>query len=348
MRISAARYRLLFKRPFTTAHGTRDGTDAVFVCIEHEGVVGYGEATLPPYLSESADSVEELVRSMRLTHGIGQDDAQALLSEIAAKTPDAPAARNALSMAVLDVLGKVSRQPLWQLWNCAPPPGSSQAMVTLATDRLDDIAERLAELPGSPVLKVKLGTLHDLELIKLIKHLDNRKLLLDANQGLRSVDDAMRILDAAGEDVVAIEQPFARDRWDLHGELQGRTTVSVIGDESIQGLEDLERAAGAFGGVNLKLMKCGGLPEALRMAQTARQLGLKVMLGSMSESSLGCLAMMHLSGLADLVDLDGPWLIRNDPFRGLGLFGEPDWKPLEPGIGAALVSELHFALSAYN
>ena len=347
MRISAARHCLLFKRPFTSAHGTRDGTDTVFVRVEHDGVVEYGEATLPPYLKENAEGVLEVVRSIRLEKGI-EGGARELLAEITIKTPNAPAARNALSMAVLDILGKIAQQPLWRLWNCAAPPGASEAMVTLATDRLKEVAERLAELPASPVLKVKLGTFQDLELIRLVKQLDNRKLLLDANQGLRSVDEALKILDVSGASVVAIEQPFARDRWDLHAELQQLTPVPVIGDESIQGLDDLDRAAGVFGGVNLKLMKCGGLIEAKRMAEAVRQRGLKVMLGSMSESSLGCLAMYHLAGLANLVDLDGPWLIRNDPFQGLDLFEGQGQEPLKPGIGAALSAELPFVLSAYN
>ena len=132
------------------------------------------------------------------------------------------------------------------------------------------------------------------------------------------MDQALAAIEVVGvERVVGLEQPFAKDRWELHKELANECPITVYGDESIQGLDDLERAPEAFGGVNLKLMKCGGLDVAEAMAERARELGLKVMLGSMSESTLGCGAMASLQHVADLADLDGPWLISNDPFEGL-------------------------------
>jgi L-Ala-D/L-Glu epimerase len=159
-------------------------------------------------------------------------------------------------------------------------------------------------------------------------------LLLDANQGWHSVDHALRILDLAGpERIIGLEQPFPVDRVDLQAELSRRTTVPVYADESVQGPEDLGRLAGIFQGVNIKLMKCGGLDIAIQMAMSAIQNGLKVMLGSMSEGSVGCGAMLHLAGLADVVDLDGPWLIANDPFEGVGLRdGRPTLLDPERGI----------------
>jgi L-alanine-DL-glutamate epimerase-like enolase superfamily enzyme len=116
-----------------------------------------------------------------------------------------------------------------------------------------------------------------------------------------------------------MEQPFTEDDLDRHQELSTSGKVTVYADESIQDMAQLEARHAAFGGVNLKLMKCGGLDRAKAMAKCARELDLKVMLGSMSESSLGCTVMGHLAGMADIVDLDGPWLIANDPFRGIGM-----------------------------
>jgi L-alanine-DL-glutamate epimerase-like enolase superfamily enzyme len=180
-------------------------------------------------------------------------------------------------------------------------------------------AERIAGLPaGFPVLKVKLGTGQDLEILEQVVEHDQRPLLLDANQGWQSVDQGLRCIAFLGEDrIMGIEQPFAKENWALHRELGQHTRVPVIGDESLATMADLERAPGFFGGVNIKLMKCGGLDRAWAMVQRARALGLKVMLGSMSETSLGCGAMLALAGAADLVDLDGPWLLRNDPFEGM-------------------------------
>lgn len=193
-------------------------------------------------------------------------------------------------------------------------------MVTLGQTELTKIESKLIELPSSDILKVKLGSNNDQPTLEAILVLDDRPLFLDANQGWNSVEQALEVIELVGAHRVrGIEQPFAKDRWDLHGDLKRRTEVPVYGDESIQDLTDLERATDAFDGVNLKLMKCGGLDNALTMAKRAKDLGLEVMLGSMSESSLGCGAMAALSGCADLLDLDGPWLIKNDPFQGLSM-----------------------------
>lgn len=197
-------------------------------------------------------------------------------------------------------------------------PASGRAMVTLGHTEVADIEAKLKELPRTDVLKVKLGAANDLIVLDAVKSLDNRLLFLDANQGWTRLDQALEAYERAGADrVIGLEQPFAKDRWDLHKQLRDRIQAPVYGDESIQGPEDLERAPEVFSGVNLKLMKCGGLDIAGEMAERARELGLQVMLGSMSESSLGCAAMATLQHRADLVDLDGPWLISNDPFEGM-------------------------------
>ncbi|MDX9751842.1 MAG: enolase C-terminal domain-like protein, partial [Flavobacteriales bacterium] len=181
-------------------------------------------------------------------------------------------------------------------------------------------AAKLGELPRSRVLKVKLGSGLDRRTMEQVLALDDRRLFLDANQGWTDVRQALDMVRMAGEGrLVGIEQPFAADRWDLHRQLGELTDVPVYADESVQGPDDLERAAGSFGGVNIKLMKCGGPDVAVAMARRARALGMRVMLGSMSESSLGSAVMAQLSGLADLADLDGPWLVRNDPFQGLAI-----------------------------
>ena len=348
MKISTARHRLRFKRTFTTAHGTRDGTDAVFVRVEHQGHVGYGEATLPPYLVETAAGVESLIQDIRLDGGVDEHGSNELLDEIERKTVDAPAARNALTMAVLDLCARQAGRPLWAFLGLNQPPGQARAMVTLACADLTEIPGRLAELPDSSVLKVKLGTPQDLELLKRVKQLDARQLLLDANQGLKSLDEALAIVELAGSRALAIEQPFAREELQLHGALQQRVDIPVIGDESVQDNADLDRAIGVFGGVNIKLMKCGGIRQAIALVEKASRNGMAVMLGSMSESTLGCLAMLHLAGHAQLLDLDGPWLVGNDPFGGMVMRDGKLQSPLETGVGAGLDLPGLFPLSAHN
>lgn len=316
MELALARYRLLFKHPFGTAHGLRDGTDSVFVRLTKSGIHGYGEATLPPYLNHTQQAVIEDITSFWIKYGIriGQDEFGPDMLD----TLIAPA-RAAMHIAHIGLINRLKGQSTRSI--LSPMDTNvpiARCMVTLGHSMVRDIPLKLSELPDSPVLKIKLGALNDLDVLNAVKELDNRMLFLDANQGWTDMAQAEAAVKAASaERVVGIEQPFAKDRWDLHKALKERLGVPVYGDESIQGLGDLERAPEAFDGVNLKLMKCGGLDIAARMAERARELGLRVMLGSMSESSLGCGAMLALRDMAELLDLDGPWLISNDPFEGL-------------------------------
>ena len=252
-----------------------------------------------------------------------------------------PPARAAFNCAYNDLISKFNECLVESVFVGTPASHvKGAAMVTIGYGEVNDIPLKIRELPSSAVLKVKLGGEKDRAIVKAVCSLDDRPLFLDANQGWTDPAEAEAIVQLVGVDrLVGIEQPFPKHRWDLHETLKERIPVPVYGDESIQGEEDLERAPGAFGGVNLKLMKCGGLDIAGRMAVRARELGMKVMLGSMSESSLGCAAMFALARMADLVDLDGPWLIRNDPFQGLEMGGAGMRVTGRTGIGVHLMAE---------
>lgn len=316
MELAIAPYRLKFIHPFGTAHGLRDGTDSVFVRLSRGDIHGYGEATIPPYLDQTQELVIQQLRSLYIKRSSEWNS-----KPFEGDHPDelCPPARAAIQMAHTDLINREKGQMIGsKIRSTERRPAGSMCMMTLGHTTVSDISLKLSQLPRSGVLKVKLGAPNDLDVIKAIKELDDRRLFLDANQGWTQVTQAEAAVNIAGRDrVIGLEQPFAKDRWNLHRELKERLGVPIFGDESIQGLADLERAGEAFDGVNLKLMKCGGLDVAAAMAERARELGLKVMLGSMSESSLGCAAMASLAGMADLLDLDGPWLISNDPFQGL-------------------------------
>lgn len=311
MELALARYRLSFIHPFGTAHGLRDGTDSVFVRLGRKGVFGFGEATLPPYLPYTQDAVFEELSTVDLDRI--DEIGPSLFSGLSAPS------RAALSVAYNDLYYKeIGSSVSTGLFGWGDMSKWAPTMVTIGHSNRSDIALKLSELPRSSYVKVKLGSTDDRVTLQAINALDQRPLFLDANQGWGSVRQALEAIDMAGQQrVVGLEQPFAKDRWDLHAALRMQTDIPVYADESVQDRKDLERASEAFDGVNLKLMKCGGLDIAGAMALTARELGLKVMLGSMSESSVGCGAMAQLAGMADLLDLDGPWLINNDPFQGL-------------------------------
>ncbi|HEY0976790.1 MAG TPA: enolase C-terminal domain-like protein [Flavobacteriales bacterium] len=341
LKFSYCPYRLLFKRPFGTAHGLRTGTDSIFVRVEENGFTGYGEATLPPYLTETpAAVVERLQAFVQEKHRTAEE---ALIALQARAWQGSPGCRAALHMALIDLISRSQQRTVAKSLELTVRNNYSSLM-TIGIMPATEIEDALRALPASGVLKVKVDGSGSLLSIEKIKSLDNRKLLIDSNQGLRSVDEALELIRATGEErILGFEQPFDKDAIELHAELGRRTAATVYADESIQDLAELEARHEAFGGINLKLMKCGGVDLARTMAERSLELGKQVMLGSMSESSLGCTAMAHLIPYAAVVDLDGPWLIQNDPFVGITMENGLIRMPGGPGWGTQLRADLGFA-----
>jgi L-alanine-DL-glutamate epimerase-like enolase superfamily enzyme len=320
----------------------RDGTDAVFLKLEEDGITGYGEATLPPYLKETIGSVIERISSIAQRRTLSVEELLGSLDQLAEITDETNGCRAALHMALIDLIGKRSQRTAAQLIGSSVVK-SPVALVTVGISDSDKIERKLMELPASGGLKVKVNGRGSIAQLERIKDLDSRRLFIDANQGLQDVDEAMDLIHAVGaERMIGLEQPFTVDQDIMNKDLAERSGLIIYGDESVQQMSDLDQKHGCFGGVNLKLMKCGGLDRAVAMADRARQLGMRVMLGSMSESSLGCTAMSALAGEADIVDLDGPWLIKNDPFVGLTMEDGKLQIPSGPGVAARLVADLSF------
>lgn len=341
LRLSYTPYRLLFKHPFETSHGVRDGTDSIFIRLEDQGVVGYGEVTLPPYLEEKPLAVIERLRSIPYTSLAGLDTCLALLNDGRAWSSREQGCRAGLYLAWIDVVSRKKQLTVVQALNIAQIK-KSRSMVTLGITPVAEVETMLQGLPESDLLKVKMNGPASIPMLEAILKADPRPVFIDANQGLNSLREADELQLCAGERLVAMEQPFNLANNNLQKAFQQKTSAIIYGDESIQGLKDLEQAQAWFKGVNIKLMKCGGLDRAKAMAERADELGMQVMLGSMSESSLGCTAMAHLAGQADLVDLDGPWLVKNDPFEGIAMRNGKLVMPDRPGIGAVLKAELVF------
>ncbi len=341
MRWAFCRYRLEFKHPFTTAHGSRTGTDAVFVRLEHAGHVGYGEATLPPYLKEKPDDVVATLQQVAGLEADGPDQLLEVLQHRDLIKPGNAGGRAAIHTALIDVIGKIRQLPVHELLGISKLK-QGIALVTVGIVSPDMVETRLKELPMSGGLKIKVKDASDAGIIRIIRVLDPRPLLLDANQGLPDVDAALQLIAAAQGGLLGLEQPFETRNEEAQKAIGVQTDVCIYADEAVCDMAQLEVAAEVYNGLNIKLMKCGGLDRAKDLALRAGQLGMKVMLGSMSESSLGCTALGHLAGMAELLDLDGPVLIKNDPFVGaemkLGQLVMPD----APGIGADLVRELDF------
>lgn len=328
-----------FIHPFATAHGERTGTDSVFVQVQAGDVIGHGEATLPPYLKETATSVVTALEAFT-SRPFGS-----VMEAVAALDDDRwngdPAFRNAVYMALCDIESKVRQLTLHEFFEY-DIQNKGCMLMTIGISSSDELEQKIAALPEPGGFKVKVDRRSDELYIRTIKALSNKPLFIDANQGLPSIDRALQLIGAAGDGILGMEQPFARDRMEEHARLTACAGTTVYGDESIQDLADLKRVGAAFNGVNVKLMKCGGLDRAADMIDKARRQGKRVMLGSMSESALGCTAMAHFAGVADLIDLDGPWLLSNDPFQGIGIHQGRLQLPQGPGIGAVLRADLTF------
>ncbi len=309
-------YTLHLKRTFTLASGSRTTTPAVLVEVEAEGIVGYGEASLPPYLDENPESVGTFLAKVepRVCHSVVELDR--LLAEIDRISTGDHAAKAAVDIALHDWLGK-SLGWAWHRILGLDPQSMPLTSYTIGMGDPDFIRSSVKDAKGFKVLKVKFGGDSDREIIETIRSLTEIPVRVDVNGGWRDRSEALAFIEwLAKQNVELVEQPFPKDRIDDTAWLRERSPLPVIADESVARLGDLGRLHGVFDGVNIKLMKCTGLREAHQMIAAARTMGMKVMLGCMTETSCAISAAVQLAPLADWADLDGALLISNDPFVG--------------------------------
>ena len=339
MELRFSPYTLELKHAFGIAGSTRTSTPAMLVEVEHEGIVGHGEASMPPYLGESQATAAAFFAQVAaaLAGGLARDPFQLeeILPAIDALAPGNVAAKTAIDIALHDWIGRKLGAPWHRIWglNAAKAPVTS---FTIGIDTPDVVRAKTREAAPYRIIKVKLGRsfAEDRAIIEAVRDVTDKPITVDANQGWKDRGEALAMIEwLQGRGVEFIEQPMPKERLDDTAWLRERSPLPLIADENCQRLADVARCAGAFHGVNIKLMKCSGLREARAMVTLARALGLKVMLGCMTETSCAISAAAQLSPLVDWADLDGALLIRNDPFEGAtivdGKITLPDW----PGIG---------------
>jgi L-alanine-DL-glutamate epimerase-like enolase superfamily enzyme len=334
-----APYTLDLRHAFGIAASTRTSTPAMLVEFEHEGVIGYGEAAMPPYLGETqATATAFFERVAAWLRGSGARDPfllEDLLPAIDALAPGNTAAKAAIDIALHDWIGKRVGAPWFRLWGL----DSGKAPLTSFTIGIDTpevVRAKTREAAEYRILKVKLGRgeENDRAMIDAIRDVTAVPITVDANQGWKDRAEALRMIEwLATRGVEFVEQPMPKEQLADTAWLRERSPLPLIADESCQRLGDVRRCAEAFHGVNIKLMKCTGLREAQRMIVLARALGLKVMLGCMTETSCAISAAAQLSPLVDWADLDGAVLIKNDCFDGARIVGGRITLPDRPGIG---------------
>jgi L-alanine-DL-glutamate epimerase-like enolase superfamily enzyme len=257
-----------------------------------------------------------------------------ILAYVDSLSPGDSAAKAAVDIALHDLVGKLLGAPWYRIWGYNPAKAPSTTF-TIGIDTPEVVKEKTLECADRfNILKVKVGTASDKEMINTIRSVTDLPIAVDANQGWTDRFQALDMIYWLRDNgIVMVEQPMSVSRIDDLAWLRERSPLPVYGDESVQGLDDVRRAVGVFDGINIKLMKCGGLRNAHKMVDLARGLGLKVMLGCMTETSCAVSAAAQLSPAVDFADLDGNLLISNDLFEGVGLQEGKLVLPDRPGIG---------------
>jgi L-alanine-DL-glutamate epimerase-like enolase superfamily enzyme len=320
---------LRLRHTFRIARGASDARRNVLVEIEDGGHTGLGEAAPIRRYHEDAESAAAALDAMasRLT------DTRAFAQAAGRAAVDGQrSAEAAVDMALHDLAGKRLGAPLHELLGL-DPRAAPETSFTIGLAAPEVVVQKVREATAYPILKVKMGSDDDREVLTAVRDSTMSRIRVDANEGWTPQGALERLEWLAGLGVELVEQPLPADRIDETRELRRRSPLPFYADESVHRARDIPRLVGAFDGVNIKLMKCGGLGEALRMIAVARALGMKVMLGCMIESSLGITAAAHLSPLADTADLDGNLLIEDDPFVGATVQSGRIVLPDGPGLG---------------
>lgn len=327
-------YELTLAHTFTVSSFSRKTTPDVQVEIEYEGYTGYGEASMPPYLGHTVESVCAFLSKVDL----GRFDSPFLLEDImeyldTLSDGDSPA-KAAIDIALHDLTGKILGQPLYKIWGYNPAKAGPTTF-TIGIDTPEVVREKTLECAGQyRILKIKVGLDSDEQMINTIRQVTDLPLAVDANQGWKDPRKALdEIFWLKEQGVVLVEQPLPKEMLDQTAWLTERSPLPIIADEAVQRLSDIPRLKGAYSGINIKLMKCTGLLEARKMIAYARAEGMTVMVGCMTETSCACTAAAQIAPAADFCDIDGNLLITNDLFSGVKVVDGLLTLPSVPGLG---------------
>jgi L-alanine-DL-glutamate epimerase-like enolase superfamily enzyme len=321
---------------FTISRESITSQPTLIVELVQDGISGYGEATSNSYYGFTIERMARDLASLKPQLAEAQlNDPAELWSQVAGPLSDDPFALCALDQAAHDLWGKLRGQPVWKLWGLSIDnvPASDY---TIGIDTIGHMVEKMNEFPDWPIYKIKLGTDRDLEIVRALREHTKATFRVDANCGW-TADQAIQYAPELKKlGVEFIEQPLPADRWDDLKRVGRESALPIIADESCIVESDVDRCAGVFQGINIKLVKCGGLTPAKRMIAEARRLGLSVMVGCMTESTVGISAIAQLLPLLDYVDMDGAVLLAEDIADGVRLERGRCIYPDAPGHGVRL------------
>ena len=335
MELSFVPFDAQMKHAFAIATSVRTTTPIVLTQITYDGVTGYGEAAMPPYLGETQASVIEFLKKVDLSKFSSPfliDDIMKYVDSIAINNT---AAKAAVDIALHDLVGKLMGQPWWKIWGFDPTvcPNTS---FTVGFDTEDVVREKTKEASPYKVIKVKLGRdeATDKMMINTIRSVTDTVICVDANQGWKDKHYALDMIHWLNErNVKMIEQPMSKYLLDETAWLTENSPLPIYADEACQRLVDIQKLKGAYTGINIKLMKCTGLREAREMVSLAEALNMKLMIGCMTETSCAISAAAQLAPKMEWADLDGNLLITNDCYSGMKIVDGKITLNDKPGIG---------------
>ncbi len=332
MKIKYASFDLRFRHPFTISRGTKTHQATLLVQLEDRGITGYGEAPAISYYDIPVEKmIADLESKKNFVEKFAFTEPGRYWHYLHHLFPQNPFLVCALDIAAWDLFGKIKQKPLYELWKLDPSKGPVTDY-TIGIDSIEKMVSKMKEKPW-PVYKIKLGTKDDIEIMRALRLHTNALLRVDANGGW-TTEEAWEKIQVLNEmNVEFVEQPLAKDNWEGMKLLYEKSPLPLLADESCVSEGDLEKCFGHFHGINIKLTKCSGITPAKRMIERARALNMKVMVGSMNESSVGSAAIAHLIPLLDYVDMDGPLLLEEDLATGIQIDFGKVVIPGKPGLG---------------
>lgn len=334
---------LKLRRTFQIARETRNIQNNVVVLLKDEnGIIGFGEAAPTSFFGEDVNSVTKVLgQSADLLKHADPFQIEDITLLLKNKFPKNAAARAAIDIALYDMIGKKLKIPLYKLLGLNLPTTKITSF-TIGIDTLENMCKKVEEAKDFPILKIKVGFKDDIAILRELRKITRAIFRVDANTGW-TPDEAIKKLNLMEElGVELVEQPFPIGSIEALKKVRRHAKIPIFVDEDIQDSTDIPAFSDAVDGINIKLMKCGGIREALRMIYTARAHGLKIMIGCNIESSVSITAAAHLTSLVDYIDLDGHLLVTNDPYIGAavdkGRLTLPEGKGL--GVGARCCAPL--------
>lgn len=332
MKISYSSFNLQFRHPFTISKGTKTHQPTLIVELEFMGTTGYGEAPAISYYNIPVEKmIEDLERKKTFIEKFSYTDPERYWHYLHHLLPQNPFLVCAIDIASWDLYGKLRNRKLYELWN-GDISNNPMTDFTIGIDTPERMLQKMQEQPW-PIYKVKVGTADDIAIVENLRKHTTAVLRVDANAAW-DLETALKLIPVLKElGVEFVEQPLAKDNWEGMKVLYEKSVLPLIADESCVFESDVTKCQDHFHGVNIKLTKCSGITPARRMIEQARKLGMKVMVGSMNESTVGSAAIAHLLPFIDYVDMDGPLLQVQDLATGItfdnGRIGYSD----EPGLG---------------